>query len=197
MDSQDDVAVMVLIGVDDVFSAGADIKEILEHPEGLAATNPGAALRNVAKPTIAAVNGICITGGLELALSSDWMVASDQARFADTHAKLGVLPRWGLSALLPAAVGTARAKEITLTGRMVDAAEAYEIGLASRLLPHANFAAQIGEMAQQVATVPTGAAQATLDLYDEGACASLATALELEAQRIETFQSDPGALGNA
>lgn len=196
VDDQPDIAALVLVGVDDVFSAGADIKEIANHPGGMPSTNPGEALRKVRKPTIAAVNGICITGGLELALSCDWIVASDRARFADTHARLGVLPRWGMSALLAAAVGTARAKEITLTGRMVDAAEAHTIGLAARVISHDGFDAQIADMAQHVAAAPAGAVLATIDLYNEGSGTSVAEALELERQRIDSFQSEPGALGN-
>lgn len=197
VDRTDDVAVMMLTGVDDVFSAGADVREIAQHRGALPPTNPGAAFRSVRKPTIAAVNGVCVTGGLELALSCDWIVASDQARFADTHARLGVLPRWGMSGLLPARIGTARAKEMTLTGRFVAADEAHAIGLAARVLPHEGFSDHVRAMACEVAAVPAAVAEATLALYDEGAGSPLAVALDLEQQRIETFQSEPGALGNS
>ncbi len=127
VDGRDDVDVMILTGVDPVFCAGADTKEIARLGASLPPTNPGAALRAVDKPVICAVNGPCVTGGLEVALSCDFIVASERATFADTHARLGVLPRWGLSALLPAAVGVRRAKEMTSTGRFVTASEALAV----------------------------------------------------------------------
>ena len=197
VDARGDVAALVLTGVEDVFCAGADVKEISRLAGDLPSTNPGAALRGVAKPTIAAVNGICITGGLELALSCDWIVASDQAVFADTHAQLGVLPRWGLSALLPAAVGTARAKEMTLTGRKVTAAEAHDMGLTAQVYAHEGFHAAVHEHACVVAGVGRHAAVETLGLYDAGAGQPVTTALGFERDRSETFQSEPGALGNS
>lgn len=110
--------VVILTAVDPVFSAGADLEEIA-NSEGLTPTDPGAGIRAITKPTIAAVNGACVTGGLELALSCDFIFASDQVRFVDTHVSLGALPRWGMSALLPRRIGLARAKEITLSGRWV------------------------------------------------------------------------------
>ena len=75
-------------------------------------------------------------------LSCDIAIASDRARFADTHAKLGALPRWGMSALLPRAVGLAKAKEITATGAFVDADEALRIGLVNHVVPHDELAAR-------------------------------------------------------
>ncbi len=134
VDADDAVDVVVLTAADPVFCAGADIKEIVALGASLPPTNPGAALRSISKPVIASVNGACVTGGLELMLSCDIAIASDRARFADTHAKLGALPRWGMSALLPRAVGVAQAKEITATGAFVDADEALRIGLVNHVV---------------------------------------------------------------
>ncbi|WTW92577.1 enoyl-CoA hydratase-related protein [Streptomycetaceae bacterium NBC_01309] len=168
VDADDDVAVVVLAAVDPVFCAGADIKEIAALGAGLPPTNPGAALRAVRKPVICAVNGACVSGGLELALSCDWIIASEQAFFADTHARLGVLPRWGLSALLPRAVGVRLAKEMTATARRIPAPEALRAGLVNQIVPHPELAARVRESAQAAATTNRPALAASLALYDTG-----------------------------
>ena len=182
VDDDDAIDVVVLTAVDPVFSAGADIKEIAALGSSLPPTNPGRALRSVGKPVIAAVNGACVTGGLELALSCDMVVASDRARFADTHANLGVLPRWGLSALLPRAVGVARAKEMTATGAFVDAAEAERIGLVNHVVPHGELMTRVQELAQAMVASDPAAVQASFALYDDGRGLELGEALALEAE---------------
>jgi len=122
------VRVVILTAVDPVFTAGVDFKERRDpgwNPyDAQFAVNPGKALRAMATPVICAVNGACVSGGLELALSSSFVVASDRARFADTHARLGVVAAWGLTALLPRAVGVRKASEMSMTGNFVDADEA-------------------------------------------------------------------------
>ncbi|MGW0659905.1 enoyl-CoA hydratase-related protein [Streptodolium elevatio] len=168
VDADDDVAVVVLAAVDPVFCAGADIKEIAALGAALPPTNPGAALRAVRKPVIGAVNGACVSGGLELALSCDWIMASEQSFFADTHARLGVLPRWGLSALLPRAVGVRLAKEMTATGRRVPAAEALRAGLVNQVVPHTELADRVRESARAAANTDRAALAASLALYDAG-----------------------------
>ena len=89
-----------------------------------ARVNPGVALRAATKPVVCAVNGACVTGALEIALSCTFIVASERARFADTHACLDVVAAWGLTALLPRAVGVRKAAELSITGNFVDADEA-------------------------------------------------------------------------
>jgi enoyl-CoA hydratase len=88
------------------------------------------------KPLIGAVNGVAITGGFELALCCDFLVASERARFADTHARVGVMPGWGLTVLLPQAIGLRRAREMSLTGNFMTAAEALHFGLVNHVVPH-------------------------------------------------------------
>ena len=83
---------------------------------------------------ICAVNGACVSGGLEIALSCSFIVASERARFADTHARLGVIATWGLTALLPRAVGIRKATEMSITGNFVDADEALRIGLVNHVV---------------------------------------------------------------
>src|SRR3984957_14663804 len=88
------------------------------------------------KPVVGAINGPAVTGGLELALQCDFLIASERARFADTHARVGVMPGWGLTVLLPQAIGLRRAKEMSLTGNYMDAAEALAVGLVNRIVTH-------------------------------------------------------------
>jgi enoyl-CoA hydratase len=185
----------VLTAVDPVFCAGADIKEIAALGAALTPTNPGGALRSIAKPVIAAVNGACVTGGLELVLSCDIVLASDRARFADTHAKLGALPRWGMSALLPRAVGVAKAKELTATGRFVDAEEALRIGLVNHVVPHDDLPSRARDLAAAIVTGNQPAIRASIDLYDRGDGLSLGDALALEAETTSKWTVDTSNFG--
>jgi enoyl-CoA hydratase len=195
VDEDDAVRVMVLTGADPVFSAGADIKEIgeLSATGSLPSTDPGAALRSVGKPVLCAVNGPCVTGGLELALSCDLIVASERATFVDTHARLGALPRWGLSALLPRAVGLAKAKELTLTGAFIGADEALRFGLVNHVWPHEELGARTLALARQIAATDPAAVRASLRLYDRGAGCSVEEALALEAEAAIGHRVDPQA----
>ncbi|MDG2303350.1 MAG: enoyl-CoA hydratase-related protein [Candidatus Binatia bacterium] len=191
VNADEEIAVVVLTATEPVFSAGADLKEISERQGQMPLTSPGGGLRRLSKPTIAAVNGACVTGGLELALSCDFILASDRARFADTHAKLGVLPRWGMSALLPRRVGLAIAKELTLSGRWVDADEAARIRLCNRVVPHDQLRAVTLDLARQIAGNPEPAVRGSLDLLNRGAALALDDALALENEVGESFQVDP------
>ena len=109
------------------------------------------------KPLIGAVNGVAITGGLELALHCDILIASEKAAFADTHVRVGVLPSWGMSVLLPRIVGPGRALRMSLTGEFLDAAAALRDGLVTQVVPHDGLL----EAARQVARGVLGADPAT------------------------------------
>lgn len=187
IDDDPDVDVLVLRAAGPVFCAGADLTEIRELGGALAPTDPGAALRSVGKPVLCAVDGACVTGGLELALSCDLIVASHRARFRDTHAQLGVLPRWGMSALLPRAVGLAKAKQMTLTGEFVDAAEALRIGLVADVVPHDQLDDTVAALAAAIVAGNARAQRAALDLYDRGVGATLDEALDLERVASQAF----------
>jgi enoyl-CoA hydratase len=176
VDQDEGVQVVVITGTDPAFCAGADVKEI--------------AALGASKPVIGAVNGPCITGGLEIALSCDFLIASDHARFADTHARLGVLPRWGMSALLPRAVGVRRAKELSATGVVIDAAEAHRIGLVNHVVPHDQLGQRLDELIQGVLQSKSDAVAATFGLYEEGQSLSQAEALKLEARRCSEWVVD-------
>jgi enoyl-CoA hydratase len=145
-------------------------------------------LLDVKKPVIGAVNGVCVTGGLELALACDFLIASDRARFADTHVQLGVLPSWGGTALLPEAVGIRRAKELALSGRFFSAEEAERYGLVGAVVPHERLIENALAIAQMIAEAPTAAATALLSLYDRGEGDVRPVRLELERELAIKFQ---------
>jgi enoyl-CoA hydratase len=135
------VRVVVLTGTDPAFCAGLDLAEIAAGRLELAEVarldaDPWRALQELATPTIAAVNGPAVTGGLELLLCCDLAIASEQARFADTHARVGIHPSGGLSVLLPRYIGLRQAIGMSLTGRFVDAHEAAALGLVNSVVPH-------------------------------------------------------------
>ncbi len=198
----DRVRVVVITAVDPVFTAGVDFKEVSQAGaapgnayDRQASDNPGRALRAMSKPVICAVNGACVSGGLEIALSSTLIVASERARFADTHARLGVVATWGLTALLPRAVGIRKASEMSITGNFVDADEALRIGLVNHVVPHDDLLPATARLAADVA--PTGAVTEVLRLYRRGEDVSLADALALEAEHTRHRTFDPAAFGAA
>ncbi len=139
-----DVDVIILTGADPAFCAGLDLKELGAGSKTLAGTRPRddtpvaerGPLPPGPKPVIGAINGAAITGGFELALACDFLVASDRARFADTHARVGIQPWWGLTVLLPQAIGVRRAREMSATGNFCDAQRALDWGLVNHVVPH-------------------------------------------------------------
>jgi enoyl-CoA hydratase len=143
-DADDDVDAIVLTGVDPAFCAGLDLKELSSTGDNLRSSLPDGEsdrpwrgpIAPTAKPLIGAINGPAVTGGLELALACDFLVASDRARFADTHARVGIHSGWGLTVLLPQAVGIRRAREMTASGRLIDAETALVWGLVNHVVPH-------------------------------------------------------------
>ena len=180
-DRDDDVRVVVLTAVDPVFSAGVDFKQLERGPGETGSPldlTPASALRAVRKPVICAVNGACVSGALEVALSCSFIVASERARFADTHALLGVVPTWGLTALLPRAVGVRRARQMSITGEFVDGAEALRIGLANHVVPHEDLLPFALELANRIPA--GGAVKEMLGLYARGEDMSLTGALAAE-----------------
>ena len=156
-----EVHAVVITATDPVFSAGVDFKESMQPAatgDGAPAVrrrvdwalrpDPAAALRACITPTICAVNGACVSGALEIALSCTFAIASERARFADTHARLNVVAGWGLSALLPRAVGVRKAREMSITGNFVDAEEALRIGLVNHVVPHDELLARAVALAR-------------------------------------------------
>jgi enoyl-CoA hydratase len=183
-DTDDDVDVMILTGADPAFSAGVDLKEFgsgqVQQGEsfgGVAESRDSfrGALPPHAKPLIGAVNGVAVTGGFEVALNCDFLIASERARFADTHARVGVMPGWGLTVLLPQRIGVARAREMSVTGNFIDAQQAYEWGLVNHVVPHDELLAYCRQLAADCRSIDQLAVRRMLSTYDES---SLTTAGE-------------------
>ncbi len=184
------IRVAVLTGAGRAFSAGVDLKalgdrelvggcvgDILDVPaRALTAKLSGSSL-----VTIAQVNGFCFTGALELALACDLMVVADEATLADTHAKFGLRPTWGMSQRLPAAVGMAKARELSLTARNVKGAEAAAIGMAASSVPRDELADAVAAMAAQIAGNSAESLLAYRDLYAVAESQGMADGLAYEA----------------
>ena len=144
-DQRDDVDVIILTGADPAFCAGLDLKELGSTAGNLGGTGADGGRNSTGargpfpqldKPLIGAVNGVAITGGLELALNCDFLVASERAKFGDTHSRVGVMPGWGLAVLLPQAIGVRRAREVSFTGNFLSAEEALRLRLVNHVIPH-------------------------------------------------------------
>src|SRR5919205_1478821 len=132
-EADQDVDVVIVTGADPVFCAGLDLKELGDRTE-LPDISPQ--WPPMTKPVIGAINGAAVTGGLEIALSCDILIASEQARFADTHARVGILPTWGLSVRLPQKVGVGLARRMSLTGDYLSADDALRAGLVTEVVAH-------------------------------------------------------------
>jgi enoyl-CoA hydratase len=140
-----DVDVIILTGTDPAFCAGLDLKELGSQDGKLLNTGADGSVNadgirgpfpKISKPLIGAVNGVAVTGGIELALNCDFLIASENAKFGDTHSRVGVMPGWGLSVLLPQAIGVRRAREMSFTGNFMDAQEALTFGLVNHVVAH-------------------------------------------------------------
>jgi enoyl-CoA hydratase len=174
----------VLTGSDKAFAAGADIKEMAAM--GFAemyGTNHFAGYERVTatrKPIIAAVAGYALGGGCELAMMCDFILAADTAKFGQPEIKLGVSPGMGGSQRLARAVGKAKAMEMCLTGRMMDAAEAERAGLVSRILPAADLVDEAVKTAELIASMAPLAVKANKEMVDAAYETTLAQGVQFE-----------------
>jgi enoyl-CoA hydratase len=182
-DKDDSIRVVILTGMDPAFSSGVDLTERGIGPP--VTPNPGEVLRAARKPIIAAVNGACVTGALEMALSCSFIIASPQARFADTHAKVGMFPRWGQTALLPSVIGIRRAKQMMLTGAFVGAETAFEWGMANEISSGECLLDRCLEIAEQIAGANADSIEAQLSALREVQASSLSSGLEIERRALE------------
>jgi enoyl-CoA hydratase len=197
LDADEDVAAIVLTGADPAFCAGLDLKELaasggaaLGETGATGATDPRRGpVPEMTTPLIGAVNGVAITGGFELALACDFLVASERAAFADTHARVGIMPGWGLTVLLPEAVGFRRAKELSATGNFLDASTALAWGLVNHVVPHDDCVAFAQRLAADIATNDRAAVRRIYRTYDEGALATGAEAWAIEGRAAGEWQA--------
>jgi enoyl-CoA hydratase/carnithine racemase len=186
----DAVRVVVLTGAGRAFSAGVDLKalggrsleggsvgDVLDLP----ARRVIELLTTMPKVVVAKVNGFCFTGALELALGCDLVVAAEEARFGDTHAKFGLRPTWGMSQRLIRLVGVARARELSYTARTFSGVEAAEWGLAVRSVPRDELDAAVDELVTTLLANSQGSLAAYKDLYRAALDSDLVAGLAYES----------------
>ena len=191
LDADLSVKVIVLTGAGvRAFTAGLDLKELGNDPDGLKAANatepsenPAWAVIACKKPVIGAINGVAITGGFEVALACDVLICSTNARFADTHARVGITPGWGLSQKLSRLIGPYRAKELSLTGNFLDAETAFAWGLANRVVAPEDLMPAAIKLATDMAQIEVDMLITYKAMIDDGYELSLRQGLELEHLR--------------
>lgn len=181
-----DIRVVILTGNGRAFSAGLDLKEI-EH-RGVRVDEVGAgnamlkAIEAFDRPIIGAINGFAITGGFELALMCDLLIASTQASFADTHARVGVMPAWGLTQKLAATIGVYRAKELSLTGNYLSAQQACDWGLVNRVEEPESLLSTCRQLAQDMISCDPVVQKKIKRVIDGGCNDRLKSGMQLEAE---------------
>lgn len=188
VDADEAIRAVVLTGAGErAFTAGLDLKELGADTSNLgaanaegAAENPVKAIELCRKPVIGAINGVAITGGFEVALACDILIASENARFADTHARVGIMPGWGLSQKLSRLIGISRAKELSLSGNFLDAPTACAWGLVNRVVPAGELLAVAKQLAADIATADPAMVTAYKKLIDEGFALSFGEGMALE-----------------
>jgi enoyl-CoA hydratase len=163
----DELQVLILTGADPAFCAGVDLKVVV----GSSSSNEPSVgdvwplLPPMKKPVIGAVNGPAVTGGLELALGCTFLVASDRATFVDTHARVGVMPGWGMTVRLPELVGPMFARRMSITGEVVDADTALRAGLITEVVPHEGLLERASALAGSIVSGGAGSVQGILASY--------------------------------
>ena len=183
-EADDGVDVVIVTGSDPVFCAGLDLKELGDTTE-LPDISPK--WPPMSKPVIGAINGAAVTGGLELALYCDILIASENARFADTHARVGLLPTWGLSVRLPQKVGIGMARRMSLTGDYLSADDALRTGLVTEVVPHDRLMPTARAVAAAIVGNNPKAVRALLESYHRIDDASTSTGLWMEAEAARAW----------
>jgi enoyl-CoA hydratase/carnithine racemase len=200
--SDSDVRAVVIYGGEKVFAAGADVKEFAGQDHAYMLRDAGRltssldALARLPKPVIAAVTGYALGGGCELALTADFRISADDARWGQPEILLGIIPGAGGTQRLPRLVGPAKAKDIIFTGRFVGAQEALEIGLVDAVVPAAEVYPAALKMAAKFAKGPAHALAAAKAAIDEGLDGDLGNGLRLEAHLFASlFATEDRTIG--
>jgi enoyl-CoA hydratase len=175
------IRAVVLTGAGKAFCAGLDLGAVGEGADFGGGTHLEP-LHRSPKPVVGAINGVAITGGLELALACDFRIGSTDARFADTHSRVGITPYWGLTARLPQTVGQGWARRMSFTGDFVDAATALRIGLLTEVTAPDGLLPRAVELAASIATCDASTLARIRDIYNESRGSSGRAALEAEAR---------------
>ncbi|HME69139.1 MAG TPA: enoyl-CoA hydratase [Myxococcota bacterium] len=200
LEADKSVGVVILTGAGRAFCAGLDLKELggesptRGDPTGaIADADIVRAMHRFDRPTIGAINGVAVTGGFELALACDVLIASTEARFADTHARVGILPGWGLSQKLPRLIGIHRAKELAFTGNYLGASQAEAWGLVNRVVPPEELLPTCLALARDMLTCDPLTLREYKRVIDEGFARSFGEGLKLEeeASRAHARQLSP------
>jgi enoyl-CoA hydratase len=207
-DADDEVDVVILTGADPAFCAGLDLKELgstggnlrggagavgEDRPDlGTVDGRPGP-WPSLAKPVIGAINGVAVTGGFEVALACDFLVASERARFADTHARIGVQPGWGLTVMLPQAVGVRRARELSATGNFLDAPTALAWGLVNHVVAHDELLPFCRQLAADIASNDQAGVRRIMRTYAENEFGYRAEGWRLESRVAGQWLKEGGA----
>jgi len=190
LDADDSVGAIVLTGHDPAFCAGLDLAELSSTAANLRIDETGRPWPPLRNSVIGAVNGPAVTGGLELVLHCDFAIASERATFADTHTRIGVMPGWGLSVLLPQAVGLRRARQMSFTGNYVTAARALEWGLVNEVVPHDRLLAEAVALARDIASNDRRAVRTLRALYDDNAADVAAAGLAREYRLAREWRDE-------
>src|SRR5205809_3334163 len=186
----DAIGGVILTGAGRAFVAGADISElsgqtpVLGKARARAGQDVFRRFETCPKPVIAAVNGFALGGGCELAMSCHIRIGSDAAKFGQPESKLGILPGYGGSQRLPRLVGKGRALQLILTGEMIDAQEAYRIGLVNKVVPADQLLAEADKLLRGILSMGPLAVRLALEAVDQGLEMTLDEGLLLEANHF-------------
>ncbi len=186
-EQNDDVGVVILTGAGRAFCAGLDLKELSGEVASEASIEGSVTAGSLTdtigamkKPLIGAINGAAVTGGFELALACDLLIASTEARFADTHARIGIMPGWGLSQRLSRVIGIYRAKELSLTGNYLSGEQAERWGLVSRVVAPAELLSTCRGLAKDMLSCDKTTLLSMKRVINEGYARDFATGLTIE-----------------
>lgn len=185
LEQDNSVQVVILTGAGRAFTVGLDLKELggeIDPDTAISSRDLGDVIGNMSKPVIGAVNGFAITGGFEIALMCDFLIASPAAKFADTHARVGVVPGWGLSQRLPRLIGINRAKELSLTGNYLDAETACAWGLVNRVVAAEALLPTCEQLAQDIVSTDPATRGEIKRIMDAGWDTTLAQGMQIEDQ---------------
>lgn len=199
LENDEEIRVLILTGAGEkAFTAGLDLKEMgAQQSDGpalaISTNDPVVALSRFSGPIIGAINGVAITGGFELAIACDVLIGTPNTRFADTHARVGILPGWGLSQKLTRLLGSSRAKEVSLTGNFINAQQALEWGLINHIVEPSDLLDKARALAGDMLSCVPETLTAYKALMDDGFAVNFGDGMALEQSRSRAANTQVGA----